>query len=67
MDERECESAAGDLVRQYRREITQMLEALGHPEAFVTDESILHDFPLRDEDEGPSLTERRIDLGVRVR
>jgi hypothetical protein len=67
MDERELESAPGDLVRQYRREITQILEALGHPGAFVTDESVLSDFPLRDEDEGPSLTERRIDLGVRVR
>jgi hypothetical protein len=44
-----------------------MLEALGHPGAFVTDESVLSDFPLRDADEGPSLTERRIDLGVRVR
>ena len=66
MDEREFESAPGDLVRQYRREITQILEALGHPKAFVTDESVLSDFPPRDEDEGPSLTERRIDLGIRV-
>jgi hypothetical protein len=67
MDDREFASAPGDLVRQYRREITQILEALGHPGAFVTDELVLRDFPLRDEDEGLSLTERRLDLGVRVR
>jgi len=67
MDEPRFESAPQDLVRQYQREIKQLLEVLGHPEAFVTDELVLRDFPLRDEDEGPSLTERRIDLGVRVR
>jgi|SRR5882724_3445994 len=67
MNEREFQSVPGDLVHQYRREITQILEALGHAGAFVTDESVLRDFPLRDEDEGPSLTELRVDLGVRVR
>jgi hypothetical protein len=67
MDEREFASAPGDLVHQYRRELTQMLEALGHPGASVTDASVPRDFPLRDGDGGPSLTARRIDLGVRVR
>lgn len=67
MDEQRFEPAPDNLVHEYRREIQQILAALGHPEAFVTDESVLHDFPLRDEDEGPSLTELRIDLGVRVR
>src|SRR5882724_5787798 len=67
MDERRFEPAPDDLVHEYRREIQQILTALGHPGAFVTDELVLRDFPLRDEDEGLSLTERRIDLGVRVR
>jgi hypothetical protein len=67
MGEQPFEPAPSTLVQQYRREIDQILEALGHPEAFVTDASSLGDFPLRDDDEGPSLTELRIDLGVRVR
>jgi hypothetical protein len=54
-------------VRQYRAEMARILATLGHPEAPVTDESRLRDFPLREDDEGPSLTELRIDLGVRVR
>jgi hypothetical protein len=67
MDQREFEPAPGDHVHQYGREIRQILEALGDPEAFVTEETRIGDFPLRAADEGPSLTELRIDLGVRVR
>jgi hypothetical protein len=67
MDEQRFERAPANRVRQYRSEIDRILAALGHPEAFVTDESRLRDFPLREDDDGPSLTELRIDLGVRVR
>jgi hypothetical protein len=61
------ESAPTDRVVQYRTEIDRILQALGHPEGLVTDESMVSDFPLRDDDDGPSLTEQQIDLGVRVR
>jgi hypothetical protein len=47
--------------------MARILDALGHPEAPLTDESCLRDFPLREDDEDPSLTELRIDLGVLVR
>jgi hypothetical protein len=67
MDEQRFERTPANRVRQYRSEIDRILAALGHPEAFVTDESRLRDFPLREDDDGPSLTELRIDLGVRVR
>jgi hypothetical protein len=67
MDQDRVESAPTDRVAQYRSEIDQILAALGHPEAFVTDESSLSDFPLRDDDDGPSLTELAVELGVRVR
>jgi hypothetical protein len=66
MGEQPYEPAPDNLVRQHRREIDQILEALGQPRAFVTDESPFSDFPLRDEDAGPSLTEVRVELGVRV-
>jgi hypothetical protein len=66
MDEDRYELAPTARVRQYRAEIARILDALGHPEAPVTDESRLRDFPLREDDEDPSLTELRIDLGVRV-
>jgi hypothetical protein len=67
MDTEHFEPAPANCVAQYRAEIDTILEALGHPEAFVTDESMVSDFPLRNDDDGPSLTELRIDLGVRVR
>ena len=67
MDEQRFERAPANRVRQYRSEIDRILAALGHPEAFVTDESRLRDFPLREDDDGPSLTELRIDLGLRRR
>jgi hypothetical protein len=63
---RTFEPAPTDLVRQYRREITRLLEVLGHPEAFVTDESILSDFPLREEPEAPTVMEVEIATGIRV-
>ena len=47
MDEDRDERAPTARVRQYRAEIDRILEALGHPKAFVTDESRLRDFPLR--------------------
>jgi hypothetical protein len=67
MDEPHVEQASVHRVRESRDEIARILAALGSPEAFVTDESRLRDFPLRADDEAPSLTELRIDLGVRVR
>jgi hypothetical protein len=67
MDEDRAELAPTARVRQSRAENERILDALGHPEALVTDESRLRDFPLREDDEDPSLTELRIDLGVRVR
>jgi hypothetical protein len=53
-------------VRQYRAEIARILDALGHPEALVTDESRLSDFPIREDDE-VSLIDLASDLGIRVR
>jgi len=67
MEEQTFEPTPGDQVRQYRREIDRILEALGHPEAFVTDESILDDFPLREIDDGPTLIELQAEFGIRVR
>jgi hypothetical protein len=63
------ESASTNRVQAYRPEIDRILRALGHPEAFVTDESCLRDFPLRDDEDVPLpwLTDVEIDLGVRVR
>jgi hypothetical protein len=37
-----------------------------HPEAFVTDESILGDVPLREEPSTPTVTELTSALGIRV-
>jgi hypothetical protein len=56
-------------MQAYRPEIDRILRALGHPEAMVTDESLLCDFPLRDDEDVPLpwLTDVEIDLGVRVR
>jgi hypothetical protein len=67
MDEPRFESAPQDLVRQYRREIKRLLGVLGHPEAFVTDASILSDFPLEDEPHRPTVMEVEIETGIRVR
>jgi hypothetical protein len=67
MEQREFEPARSDEVRQYRREIRQILEALGHPEAFVNDESLISNFPLREEPETPTLLELEIALGLHVR
>jgi hypothetical protein len=67
MDHDRFESAPTDRVAQYRPEINRILQALGHPDAWVTDESRVSDFPMRDDDDGPSLTELWIDLGLRVR
>jgi hypothetical protein len=66
MDERRFEPAPGDLVRQYRPEINRILQALGHSEAFVTDESILSDFPIREEDDGPTLIELQAEFGLHL-
>jgi hypothetical protein len=63
---RTFESAPQRLVRQYRREIKRILEVLGHPEAFVTDASVLSDFPLREEPSTPTVTELANELGIRV-
>jgi hypothetical protein len=65
MDEDHFERAPIERFSQYGAEIAKILAALGHPEAMVTDELRLSDFPLREEDEGPSLTELGIDLGGR--
>jgi hypothetical protein len=40
-------------VRHYRREIRQILEVLGPPEAVVTVEPQLSDFPLQEEPATP--------------
>jgi hypothetical protein len=61
------EPAAGGEVRRYRREMRQILEILGHPEAFVTEDTRLSDFPLRSEPVTPTVTELEIELGIRVR
>jgi hypothetical protein len=66
MEEQRFESAPTALVRQYRREIKRILELLGHPEAFVTDGSILSDFPLRQEPETPTVMDVEIATGIRV-
>jgi hypothetical protein len=63
---RRFEPAPDGLVRQYRREITRILELLGHPEALVTDASVLSDFPLREEPSTPTVTELTSALGIRV-
>jgi hypothetical protein len=54
-------------VRHYRHEIRQILEILGHPEAVVTEETRLSDFPLREEPDTPTVTELAIELGIRAR
>lgn len=43
------EIADQDLVKQYQEEVNQILDIVGHPEALVTDESWLSDFPIDDE------------------
>jgi hypothetical protein len=60
------EPAPDDLVRQYRREIARILEVLGHPEAIVTEETRLSDFPLREEPDMPTVMEVEIATGIRV-
>lgn len=40
----EVQSADTDLVDIFEKEVAIILEALGHPEAFVTDESQIGDF-----------------------
>lgn len=37
--------APDDKINKYREEVKEILEILGHPEALVTDESTLSDFP----------------------
>jgi hypothetical protein len=63
---RTFDPAPDGLVRQYRREIRRILEVLRHPEAFVTDASVLSDFPLREEPSTPTVTELASELGIRV-
>jgi hypothetical protein len=53
-------------IRRYCREIRQILEVLGHPEAAVTGETRLRDFPLREEPETPTVMEVQIATGIRV-
>jgi hypothetical protein len=53
--------------RHYRREIRQILEILGHPEAVVTEETRLSDFPLREEPDTPTVMEVEIATGIRAR
>jgi hypothetical protein len=55
-----------DLVRHYRCEIRQILKILGHPEALVTAETRLDDFPLREEPETPTVIEVGSEIGIRV-
>lgn len=67
MDEQWGEPGPGDRMRQYRREIAQILEALGHPAAVVTEETRLSDFPLQEEPATPTVMEVQIATGIRVR
>ena len=67
MDDQPLEPTPSDRIRQYRREIDQILGALGHPEAFVTEESTLSDFPLREEPETPTVIDIEIATGIRVK
>jgi hypothetical protein len=53
-------------IRRYCREIRQILEVLGHPEAVVTGETRLSDFPLRGEPETPTVIDVQIATGIRV-
>jgi hypothetical protein len=64
MHQDRMESAPTAQVAHYRREITRILEVLGHSEAFVTDASILSDFPLREEPSTPTVTELASELGI---
>lgn len=59
--------APSDPLRPYRREIRRVLEALGHPEAVVTEETRLSDFPLREEPDTPTVMEVAIATGIRVK
>lgn len=43
---RQFEMASRALVREFRLEVVEILDAIGHPEALVTDESTLWDFSL---------------------
>jgi hypothetical protein len=52
--------------RRYRREIHQILEILGHPEAVVTEDTRLSDFRLREEPDTPTVMEVEIATGLRV-
>jgi hypothetical protein len=61
MDEPIFESAPDDLVSKYRDELRTLLQALGHPDAFVTEESILRDVAWSDVTET-----QRIDVQSRV-
>jgi hypothetical protein len=67
MDEQWGEPGPGDRVRQYRREIAQILEVFGHPAAVVTEETRLSDFPLQEEPAMPTVMEVQIATGIRVR
>jgi hypothetical protein len=53
-------------IRHYRREISQILDILGHPQAVITEETRLSDFPLREEPDTSTVTELTIELGIRV-
>ena len=54
-------------VNLLETEIERVLDAVGHPEALVTDRSCLWDFPLGPEDEGcPTVAEIQATLGVEI-
>jgi hypothetical protein len=65
MGEQPCEPPPSNLVPRYRREIDQILEALEHPETFVTDESCRRDVPQHSRERQREVTrEARQRLGL---
>ena len=66
MDQERYEWAPTERVRQYAAEIDRIVKALGHPEALVTDESRVSDFPIGRDAGDVSLIELRRRLGVRI-
>ena len=54
--------APRDRIKKYETVVGDILDFIGHPEVFVTDESTLSDFPLEDGD----IRDLAVALGIKV-
>lgn len=60
------ELADRDKIEELQEYVDKILEAIGHPEALVTDESKIFDFVFSEDDESSRLVTIALNLGVPV-